>query len=69
MGGRTWRTYLRGHKNILKRQLIHLGAFNLSLILRQLMGAGTPSLIAPSLVDWFTQQDSELGISKKGGPV
>ncbi len=36
------RTYLRGHKNILKRQLIHVGAFNLSLILRQLMGAGTP---------------------------
>ena len=36
------RTYLRGHKNILKRQLIHISAFNLSLILRQLMGAGTP---------------------------
>jgi transposase len=36
------RTHLRGHNNILKRQLIHIGAFNLSLILRQLMGAGTP---------------------------
>ena len=36
------RTPLRGHKNILKRQLIHVGAFNLSLILRKLMGAGTP---------------------------
>jgi transposase len=36
------RTHLRGHENILKRQLIHIGAFNLSLILRQLMGAGTP---------------------------
>ena len=36
------RIHLRGHKNILKRQLIHVGAFNLSLILRQLMGAGTP---------------------------
>jgi transposase len=36
------RTHLRGHKNILKRQLIHVGAFNLSLILRKLMGAGTP---------------------------
>jgi hypothetical protein len=36
------RTHLRGHPNILKRQLIHVGAFNLSLILRQLMGAGTP---------------------------
>ena len=36
------RTHLRGHNNILKRQLIHVGAFNLSLILRELMGAGTP---------------------------
>src|SRR5208337_1435274 len=35
------RCHLRGHKNILKRQLIHVGAFNLSLILRQLLGAGT----------------------------
>jgi len=36
------RTHLRQHQNILKRQLIHVGAFNLSLILRQLLGAGTP---------------------------
>jgi transposase len=36
------RTHLRGHENILKRQLIHVGAFNLSLILRRLLGAGTP---------------------------
>jgi transposase len=36
------RTHLRGHDNILKRQLIHVGAFNLSLIFRSLIGAGTP---------------------------
>src|SRR5258707_672462 len=36
------RCHLRGHKNILKRQLVHVGAFNLSLILRKLLGAGTP---------------------------
>jgi transposase len=36
------RTHLRKHDNILKRQLIHVGAFNLSLIMRQLLGAGTP---------------------------
>jgi transposase len=36
------RCHLRGRQNILKRQLIHVGAFNLSLILRQLLGAGTP---------------------------
>jgi hypothetical protein len=33
---------ISGHENILKRQLVHVGAFNLSLILRQLLGAGTP---------------------------
>jgi hypothetical protein len=31
-GMRRW--HVRGHENILKRQLIHMGAFNLSLILR-----------------------------------
>src|SRR6201981_2289629 len=36
------RCHLRGRQNILKRQLIHVGAFNLSLILRKLIGAGTP---------------------------
>ena len=36
------RTHLRGHENILKRLLIHVGAFNLSLIFRTLLGSGTP---------------------------
>lgn len=36
------RVYLRGRENILKRQLIHVGAFNLSLIFRKTLGAGTP---------------------------
>jgi transposase len=36
------RTHLRGRENILKRQLIHVCAFNLSLIFRQIFGAGTP---------------------------
>src|SRR4029077_6502774 len=36
------RCHLRGRENILKRQLVHVGAFNLSLILRKLLGAGTP---------------------------
>lgn len=36
------RTHLRGHPNILKRLLIHVAAFNLSLILRREIGAGTP---------------------------
>jgi transposase len=36
------RTHLRGHTNILKRLLIHAGAFNLGLVMRHLMGTGTP---------------------------
>lgn len=36
------RTHLRGHANILKRVLIHVGGFNLSLMMRQLIGVGTP---------------------------
>jgi transposase len=36
------RTHLRGHQNILKRLLLHVAAFNLSLILRRDAGAGTP---------------------------
>ena len=36
------RVHLRGRENILKRVLIHLGGFNLSLVMRQLLGKGTP---------------------------
>lgn len=36
------RTHLQGHKNILKRLLVHGAAFNLSLILRKTMGVGKP---------------------------
>jgi transposase len=36
------RTHLRGRNNILKRVLIHVGGFNLGLVMRGLMGRGTP---------------------------
>src|SRR5580658_8806488 len=36
------RTHLRCHDNIIKRLLIHAGAFNLSLIMRKTEGHGTP---------------------------
>jgi transposase len=36
------RLHLRGRGNILKRLLIHVAAFNLSLLMRQWLGAGTP---------------------------
>ena len=36
------RTHLRGHANILKRLLMHAGGFNLGLLMRTLIGVGTP---------------------------
>jgi transposase len=36
------RVHLQGRKNILKRLLVHGAAFNLSLILRKIMGVGKP---------------------------
>jgi transposase len=40
--GRLRRIHLRGHQNILKRILLHSGAFNLGLLMRKAFGAGTP---------------------------
>ena len=55
------RCTLRGRENILKRQLIHVGAFNLSLILRKSLGAGTPrelknraARLVLRLFEWLT---------------
>jgi transposase len=36
------RTHLRGHPNIRKRLLIHAAGFNLGLLMRTLIGIGTP---------------------------
>jgi transposase len=36
------RTHLRGHTNILKRLLVHIGGFNLGLFMRTHFGVGTP---------------------------
>lgn len=36
------RTHLRGHRNILKRLLVHASAFNLGILMRQVFGHGTP---------------------------
>ncbi len=36
------RTYLRGHRNILKRVLVHVAGFNLGLLMRKLTGIGKP---------------------------
>jgi transposase len=49
------RCHLRGHDNILKWQLVHVGAFNLSLILRKLLGAGTPRELKNHVGQVFSQ--------------
>lgn len=51
------RVHLRGRDNVLKRVLIHVGGFNLSLVMRKLLGKGTPrglqGLSADALLIFF----------------
>ena len=59
------RLHLRGRGNILKRLLIHVAGFNLSLIMRQLLGAGTPrgfAALLKALRTFFEALLSSLGI-------
>ena len=44
------RVRLRGHTNTLKRLLIHTGGFNLGLLMRQLIGVGTPRSLQGRLI-------------------
>jgi transposase len=43
------RLHLRGRENILKRLVMHSGAANLGLLMRQLFGKGTPRGLAGTL--------------------
>jgi transposase len=47
------RVYLRGHHNILKRVLLHAGALNLGLLMRNLFGLGTPRGLQGRLAAFF----------------
>ena len=44
------RTHLRGHDNILKRVFVHTSGFNLGLLMRRLLGTGTPRGLQGRLV-------------------
>lgn len=69
------RTHLRGHDNILKRLLVHSGALNLGLLMRQALGVGTPRglqgrfrrLFAGLLDRWARLRSliAYLGVSKR----
>lgn len=43
------RAWLRGRENVHKRYLLHVAGYNLGLLMRQLIGAGTPREAAASL--------------------
>jgi transposase len=51
--GRMRRVHLRGRENILKRLLIHIAGFNLSLVLRLMTGKGTPRGLQDLAVTYF----------------
>ncbi len=47
------RLHLRGRSNILKRLLVHIGGFNLSLVMRKLVGCGTARGLQGGLLGFF----------------
>jgi transposase len=67
------RTHLRGHSNILKRLLIHAGGFNLGLVMRQLIGVGTPrglqgrfaAAIAIVVALWTRLEDMSITVGEQ----
>ena len=63
------RVHLRHHPNILKRLLVQVAAFNLGLVMRKMLGKGTPrgfqdcrtGLLA-GLAQWLTQLGAQPGV-------
>jgi transposase len=56
------RCWLRGDENILKRLLIHAGAFNLGIIMRRWLGRGTPRGLAATLRAFLTLYKALIGL-------
>jgi transposase len=56
------RTHLRGRNNVQKRYLVHVAAYNLGLVLRLLLGAGTPKQLASRGAGLFWLFDADLGL-------
>jgi transposase len=59
------RTHLRGHTNILKRLLIHAGGFNLGLVMRHLIGRGTPRGLQDRLATVIATLSSLMGATRR----
>ena len=58
------RTHLRGHTNILKRLLVHAGGFNLGLVMRHLIGSGTPRGLQDRLAPVIATLSSLMGATR-----
>jgi transposase len=54
------RTWLRGRDNVAKRYLIHVAGHNLGLLMRALLGAGTPRAAAALRLLWLASGDHLL---------
>ena len=68
-GGGMRRTHLRRHDNILKRLMVHVAGFNLGLVMRKLVGRGTPRGLAAALSCLFGWLLAARGVVMRvGGP-
>jgi DDE family transposase len=47
------RTWLRGRENVHKRYLVHVAGHNLGILMRLLIGAGTPKEAAARALAWL----------------
>ncbi len=59
------RAWLRGRENVAKRYLIHVAGFNLGVLMRALMGRGTPRELvdaARGAILFVVQTDFSLAI-------
>jgi transposase len=54
------RTWLRGRTNVIKRYLVHIAGHNLGLLMRALIGAGTPRAAADLRLLWLAAGDHLL---------
>lgn len=64
------RCTLHGRKNILKRLLIHVGAFNIGLAMRKMLGAGTPRELKNRALDLFWRAFAHLiGLYRPASPI
>ena len=63
------RVHLRGHPNILKRLLVHVGGFNLGLLMRQLTGVGTPRSLQGRAAALFGALDAWVRIRRLWSPA